>query len=195
MYRKRHRTTYNAFQLRILEEAFKQNSYPTTTVREVLADKTFLEPSRVQVWFQNRRAKHKKQLNRALRWATTTSVEVVTDELPICVAPDANINDNNNNDRGIIMSRHHNHYDQHYDQQQNNDYNGNNYNGQQTNQQQHPSTSSNWNNMKSAYNWNVIQSNNNPDLLHQQQSLIIENINSNQSQPQGCGFYGEGFIP
>lgn len=74
MCQKRHRTTFNQFQLTLLEEAFKQNNYPSPTLREILADKTHLDASRVQVWFQNRRAKHKKQVNQAIRCFAATTV-------------------------------------------------------------------------------------------------------------------------
>lgn len=70
MYQKRHRTTFNQYQLAVLNEAFKQNSYPSASNREALALKTSLDTSRVQVWFQNRRAKQKKQFSQAMRYFT-----------------------------------------------------------------------------------------------------------------------------
>lgn len=63
MYRKRHRTTFSQQQLSVLEEAFKQNIYPSPSLREAIALQTNLDASRVQVWFQNRRAKHKRQVS------------------------------------------------------------------------------------------------------------------------------------
>lgn len=74
VYQKRHRTTFNQFQLTILEEAFKQNSYPSPSFRDGLAKQIGLDSSRIQVWFQNRRAKQKKQISQAMRcFATATS--------------------------------------------------------------------------------------------------------------------------
>lgn len=73
MYRKRHRTTFSQQQLSILEEAFKQTTYPSASLREAIALETNLDTSRVQVWFQNRRAKHKRQVSRVIRTFTYTT--------------------------------------------------------------------------------------------------------------------------
>ena len=58
---KRPRTTITAKQLEILRTSYNASSKPSRHVREQLAQETGLDMRVVQVWFQNRRAKDKRQ--------------------------------------------------------------------------------------------------------------------------------------
>ncbi|XP_028395640.1 retinal homeobox protein Rx1-like [Dendronephthya gigantea] len=59
---RRRRATYRRWQVDILEEAFEVNCYPSTWMKRFLAARLDMENIQVQVWFQNRRARMKKDV-------------------------------------------------------------------------------------------------------------------------------------
>ncbi|XP_038315472.1 double homeobox protein A isoform X3 [Canis lupus familiaris] len=61
MNHRRSRTKFTEDQLKILIKAFDQNPYPGYATKQRLALEVNAEESRIQVWFQNRRARHQCQ--------------------------------------------------------------------------------------------------------------------------------------
>ncbi|KAK5913201.1 hypothetical protein CesoFtcFv8_003005 [Champsocephalus esox] len=76
---RRPRTAFTNCQVNVLETVFQVNCYPGIQLREQLAVRLELEEDRIQIWFQNRRAK----LRRALRESRLQLVQTAVGDLGV----------------------------------------------------------------------------------------------------------------
>ena len=70
----RFRTTFDQSQLDQLERLFEQSHYPDACARDQVADELGLTETKVQIWFQNRRAKFRRTEKLAKATSNTSLV-------------------------------------------------------------------------------------------------------------------------
>ncbi|KAF7623604.1 Homeobox domain protein [Meloidogyne graminicola] len=64
---KRFRINFSEEQIELLESVFSSSHYPDNITRKELAQKTGLSVDRITVWFQNRRAKFRKEYIKVIK--------------------------------------------------------------------------------------------------------------------------------